>query len=62
MAKGRHMAEQIIIKLREVEVILAQGLPLAKVVRVLGITEQPYYSIGSRNLRPGLAIRSQVWP
>lgn len=62
MAKGRHMAEQIIIKLREVEVILAQGLPLAKVVRELGITEQPCYSIGSRNLRPGLAIRSQVWP
>ncbi len=62
MAKRRHTAEQIISKLREAEVILAQGLPLAKVVRELRITEQPYFSIGSRNLMPGLAIRSQVWP
>lgn len=62
MAERGHTAEQTIGKLREAEVILAQGLPLAKVVRELGITEQPYHSIGSRNLRPGLAIRSQVWP
>ena len=61
MAKRKHTAEQIIRKVREAEVILAQGLPLAKVVRELGITEQPYYSIGSGNLRPCLAIRSQVW-
>ena len=62
MAKRRHTVEQIISNLRESEVILARGLPLAEVFRELGITEQPYFSIGSRNLRPGLAIRSQVWP
>ncbi len=43
MAKRRHTAEQIISKLREAEVTLAQGQSLAKVVRRLGITEQTYY-------------------
>ncbi len=43
MAKRRHTAEQIISKLREAEVTLAKGHPLAKVVRKLGISEQTYY-------------------
>ncbi|MCP4305675.1 MAG: transposase [bacterium] len=43
MAKRRHTAEQIIIKLREAEVALSKGQPLAQVVRKLGITEQTYY-------------------
>ncbi len=43
MAKRRHTAEQIIIKLRESEVALAKGQELSKVVRKLGITEQTYY-------------------
>jgi len=43
MAKRRHTAEQIISKLREAEVALSKGQPLAKVVRRLGITEQTYY-------------------
>jgi transposase-like protein len=42
--KGRkHTVEQIISKLREAEVILGKGQPLARVVRKLGITEQTYY-------------------
>jgi putative transposase len=42
--KGRkHTVEQIISKLREAEVALAKGQPVAKVVRKLGITEQTYY-------------------
>ena len=42
--KGRkHTVEQIISKLREAEVVLGRGQPLAKVVRKLGITEQTYY-------------------
>ena len=42
--KGRkHTIEQIISKLREAEVGLGKGQPLAKVVRKLGITEQTYY-------------------
>ena len=43
MGKRRHTAEQIIAKLREAEVDLAKGLPLAQVCRKLEIHEQTYY-------------------
>lgn len=43
MAKRRHTAEQIIGKLREAEVDLAKGMPLAGVCRKLEIHEQTYY-------------------
>ena len=43
MAKRKHTAEQIIGKLREAEVLLAQGQTVAQVSRALGITEQTYY-------------------
>jgi len=43
MAKKKHCVEQIIHKLREAEVLLSQGKPVAEVCRSLGITEQTYY-------------------
>ncbi len=43
MGRKRHTAEQIIAKLREAEVALAKGQPLAEVVRTLEIAEQTYY-------------------
>ena len=43
MARKRHTPEQIIRKLREAEVGLAKGQPIAEVARKLGITEQTYY-------------------
>ncbi len=43
MGRKRHTAEQIIAKLREAEVGLAKGWPLAEVVRKLEIAEQTYY-------------------
>ena len=43
MGRKRHTPEQIIRKLREAEVALAQGQPIAEVARKLGITEQTYY-------------------
>lgn len=43
MAKKRYSAEQIIVKLREAEVLLAQGKKVKQVSRHLGITEQTYY-------------------
>ena len=43
MGRKRHTAEQIIAKLREAEVGLAKGQPLALVVRKLEIAEQTYY-------------------
>ena len=41
--KQRHKPEQIILKLREVEKELAQGVPIATVCQKLGIVEQTYY-------------------
>ena len=43
MARKRDTAEQIVAKLREAEVVLAQGESVAKVARRLGVAEQTYY-------------------
>ena len=43
MSKKRHPAGQIIAKLREAEVLLAQGQTVGQVAKGLGITEQTYY-------------------
>ena len=43
MARNRHTSEQIIGKLREAEVELAKGTPVAQACKRIGITEQTYY-------------------
>ena len=43
MAKKRLTAEQIIHKLREAEVLLAQGLTTGPMCKKIGVTEQTYY-------------------
>ena len=43
MAKKRHTAEEIIGKLREAEVLLAQGRSVADAAKAIGVTEQSYY-------------------
>ena len=43
MARKRYTAEEIIGKLREAEVHLAQGETVGQVVRRLGVSEQSYY-------------------
>jgi putative transposase len=43
MSRKRFTAEQIIGKLREAEVALAQGQTTGQVSRTLGITEQTFY-------------------
>lgn len=43
MAKKRYNAEEIIHKLREAEVLLAQGGSIAQACKQLGITDQTYY-------------------
>jgi len=40
MPRKKHTAEEIISKLREAEVLLAQGKKVPEVSRILGITEQ----------------------
>ena len=39
MRKKRHTPEQIISKLRQVEVLVAQGTPVADAIRAIGVTE-----------------------
>lgn len=39
----RHQPEEIIGKLREAEIVLAQGGTVADVCRRIGVTEQSYY-------------------
>jgi putative transposase len=43
MAKKRFKAEDIIHKLREADVLLAQGKPVAEVCGALGVTDVTYY-------------------
>ena len=43
MAKRKHTPEQIIGKLREAEVLLAQGQTVAQVCKMLGVSEQSFY-------------------
>ena len=43
MAKKHFTAEQIVQKLREVEIHLGKGLSLAEAVRQIEVTEQTYY-------------------
>ena len=43
MAQKRHTAEQIISKLRQVEVAQAQGVSIPHAVKQIGVTEQTFY-------------------
>ena len=43
MAGKRSTPEQIIAKLQQVEVLTAQGKPVAEAVRAIGVTEPTYY-------------------
>jgi putative transposase len=43
MARKRHGPEEIIGKLREAEVLIAQGRSVAEAARAIGVTEQSYY-------------------
>jgi len=43
MARKRHTAEEIVAKLRQVDVLMAQGRPVADAIRAIGVTEVTYY-------------------
>ena len=43
MPRKRHKAEEIVAKLRQVEVLSAQGKPVAEAIRSIGVTEVTYY-------------------
>ena len=57
MAKRRHTPEQVIKKLREAEVAMAEGGTVAEAARRIGVTEQTFYRwrneyVGSRSDAP----------
>jgi transposase-like protein len=43
MSKKNYTTEEIIIKLREVEVLCGQGKMVGEAVRQIGVSEQTYY-------------------
>src|SRR5580658_9812626 len=43
MARKRHTAEEIVAKLRQVDVLMAQGRPVAEAIRAIAVTEVTYY-------------------
>jgi putative transposase len=45
MAKKRYRSEEIIAKLREAEVLLAQGMKVPEVAKAIGIHEITYYRL-----------------
>ena len=43
MRKKRHKPEEIVAKLRQVDVLVAPGTPVADAIRAIGVTEVTYY-------------------
>ena len=52
MARKRHTAEEIVAKLRQVDVLMAQGRQVADAVRAIGVTEVTYYRWRNERRRP----------
>lgn len=43
MARKRHKPEEIVAKLRQVDVLTAQGTPVSDAIRSIGVTSVTYY-------------------
>ena len=43
MAIKRPKPEEIVVKLRQVEVLMGQGMPRIDAIRQISVTEQTYY-------------------
>ena len=43
MPRKRHKPEEIVAKLRQVDVLVSQGKSVAEAVRAIGVTEVTYY-------------------
>ena len=43
MGKKRHTPEEIVSKLRQVDVLVSQGHSIADAIRAIGVTEVTYY-------------------
>ena len=43
MGRKKHTAEEIVAKLRQVDVLVSQGQSVAEAIRAIGVTEVTYY-------------------
>ena len=43
MPQKKHKPEEIVAKLRQVDVLLSQGRPIAEAIRAIGVTPFTYY-------------------
>ena len=43
MAQKKHKPEEIVSKLRQVDVLVSQGRPVAEAIRAIGVTAVTYY-------------------
>ena len=43
MARKRYTVEQIVVKLRKIEILVGQGKPITEATKQEGITDQTYY-------------------
>lgn len=61
MGRVNYTTEQIIMKLREVEVLCSQGKTIGEAVRQIGVSEQAYYrwrkEYGGMNVRDAKRLR-----
>ena len=46
MGRKRHKPEEIVAKLRQVDMLTAQGHSVAEAIRSIGVTEVTYYLYG----------------
>ena len=71
MPAKKHRPEEIIGKLREAEVVLAQGATTAEACRRIAVSEQTYYrwrkeygglkTDQARRMEPKAAVRPTIW-
>lgn len=57
MGRKLHMAEEIVAKLRQVDVLVAQGRKVAEAIRSIEVTEVTYYRWRSEG-RSGQAVEA----
>jgi len=50
MARKRYKPEEIVAKLRQVDVLVSQGQNMVDAIRQIGVSEVTYYRGGARSL------------
>ena len=60
MAIKRPKPEEIVVKLRQVEVLMGQGMPRIDAIRQIGVTEQTYYRWKNGNDIDGTPIANSA--